>query len=228
MELDQMLHAVRSGELSANVFFSKTETRWVKMAAYLMKRWKAPYWFELEELAQECRYWGFKYIEKYDASKDINEKGIWNYVATNAIDKGKKRLHQVRGVNLHRNADKQPSVRIELLDGTRHDRRERSMNRFEQHPEQSENLTTLNRSVPWNMRVYSEADIDSMMNYEAAIAACDNSIERMVIRIIQETECIGAATAHVSKVRGITTRRARAIVAQATKKVEKRIAARAA
>lgn len=212
-DFDLMLHAVRSGEMTINAFFAETALVWTMIAKHLMKRWRAPAWFDVEELAQECRLESLAFIKKYDEAKDVHKKGFWYYVRYNAMDKGKKRLHQVRGVNLHREADKQKTV-IREVNGFYGD---------------YEMMTTRVKALASDRHISDLKQLDSMIAFDAAIAACDTEIERQVIRIMADTESISKATSHVlSNVRGITQRRARFIVARTTTKVRDRVAAKAA
>jgi len=213
MNFDLMLHAVRSGEMTIDAFFIETDQIWTNIAKHLMKRWRAPDWFDVEELAQECRIESLAFIKKYDEAKDVHKKGFWYYVRYNAMDKGKKRLHQIRGVNLHREADKQKTV-IREVNGFSGD--------FAM-------VHTRIKAIVSERHVSDLAQLDSMIAFNAAIAACDTEIERQVIRIMADTESISKATSHVlSNVRGITQRRARFIVARTTIKVRDRVAAKAA
>ena len=86
-------------------FWTDTTAHWQGLASMLMRRWRAPAWVEREEIEQELMLGAWVAMTKYEPEKDIKRGGPAAFIVWNAVDKAKKKLHKLRGANLHGNAD---------------------------------------------------------------------------------------------------------------------------
>ena len=98
----------RNGRITEGQFFHATRRDWEQMARYLMKRWKAPTWYEAEEVEQELKLAAWKAVWKYEGPSNPPDL-LARYVIWNALDGAKKKLHKARGAILHGNADSSAS-----------------------------------------------------------------------------------------------------------------------
>lgn len=102
----QMLALIRDGRMTPDAFFKKTRSHWAGAAAYLMRRWRAPSWLEIDELIQELMLGAWLAIWRYEEGRG---KTIQEFVDWNAIDFAKKKFHKARGAGLHGSPDRRLS-----------------------------------------------------------------------------------------------------------------------
>lgn len=130
------------GRITLAQFFRLTRMGITRMAASLLKRWRAPPNVALEDMAQEIRVgciWAFK---KYDPHRP-GAADIGDYIFWNSCDKAKKWLHKQRGVILHGNPDGRKS-RYALLFVDIAERRSKSA----ESPVEIENVVEALRDQP--------------------------------------------------------------------------------
>lgn len=104
-QFSAMAGAVVQGNVRPEVFFQKTMRVWSRLAAYLLRRWAAPYWYTLQDVTQDVLLGAWRAIGRFDPTRS---ESAAKYLEFNAIDYAKKRLHKVRGANLSGNADSEP------------------------------------------------------------------------------------------------------------------------
>lgn len=107
-KFDESAGAFRDGRMTATEFFRDTHSTWERMARYLLRRWRAPAWVDLEELVQELQIGAIQSLWCYSACL-ARGRTLAEYVEWNAIDYAKKKLHAMRGANRSGNADANPS-----------------------------------------------------------------------------------------------------------------------
>ncbi len=106
--VEAWLRAYFDGRIKFDVFALKTKDQWARLAAKLHRRWKAS-GVDQEDLAQELLIAGSFLVYKWDPTKvDKHGKpvGLWRFVRYNAMDWGKKWLHEQRSA--YRRDDKSP------------------------------------------------------------------------------------------------------------------------
>jgi hypothetical protein len=213
-DLGALLQAVRDGRMELNAFFVQTREVWLRMAKHLMRRWQPPSWYEAEELAADIQLEAWRFIWKYDQDQAKGKSLLW-YVEWNAMDKGKKRLHKVRGANLHRDPDNQKTERREYLYS--------GWNSVEEGAGRRDWAES--QPGKWPAPDDEAADREAVAR---AIAACDTEVERQVIQILAECRDLRSTATRVLAVRGGTQRQACALVARTAYKVGARVAREAA
>lgn len=112
MKIDDALEAFRDGRITATEFFRSTSPVWERIAKYLLRRWRAPSWVDVEEIVQELYIGATQSVWQYSEHL-ARGTTLAQYVEWNAIDYAKKKLHAMRGAKRSGNADRNPS-RFEL------------------------------------------------------------------------------------------------------------------
>lgn len=80
-------------EQSFDEFLRENEKHFERMAAYILKRWKAPNDVSIADVAQELRIAAWIYARRYQPDRG---KTPAQYVSWNAINKAKKYVHRQR------------------------------------------------------------------------------------------------------------------------------------
>jgi DNA-directed RNA polymerase specialized sigma24 family protein len=108
MRFEDAIRLLHDGRINFNEFYRETKPSWERLARYLLRRWKAPKWVEVEEIVQELIIGAWNAVWCYS---EFLARGVplANYVQWNAVDKAKKSLHKMRGAKLSGNADANPS-----------------------------------------------------------------------------------------------------------------------
>ena len=103
-----MLTRTRAGEIDFGDFVAGTRAEFRGMALHLMRKWKSPEWFIVDDVEQELYLGAWKYLWKYDAR---NPQGVTfvRYIVYNAMACAKRELHKARGVPVHGSPDKKRS-----------------------------------------------------------------------------------------------------------------------
>lgn len=100
--MEAELHALRRGDLKFAEFVNLTRGEWMKMAAYLLRRWKAPASVAAEDLVQEMLLQTWEDRDRWDGRGSIQ-----GYMKQRAYRRAKRHLHRHRQVPLN-NGDRQP------------------------------------------------------------------------------------------------------------------------
>jgi DNA-directed RNA polymerase specialized sigma24 family protein len=106
--IDDYFTALRTGTIDAQTFFQGTDSLWLRLSRYLLRRFKSPVWVTEDELAQDLRMGAWKAVWDYEETMS-NGRSLARYAEWHAVDKAKKRLHKYRGAKLSGNADANPS-----------------------------------------------------------------------------------------------------------------------
>lgn len=106
--LETMLTRVRAGTIDFGEFVASTRTEFRGMALHLLRKWKAPEWFIVDDVEQELYLGAWNYVWKYDPT---NAQGVTfaRYIVYNAMACAKRELHKARGVTVHGSPDKKRS-----------------------------------------------------------------------------------------------------------------------
>ena len=104
--LERMLARTRAGEIDFAQFVSGTRTEFHAMACYLMRRWKTPEWFTVEDVEQELYLEAWRFIWKFDPTLGVS---FSRYIIWNAMAAAKREMHRARGVSTHGSPDKRAS-----------------------------------------------------------------------------------------------------------------------
>lgn len=167
--LDSDLESLRDGRMPSGRFYANTHALWERIARSLLRRWSAPKWVTIEDLAQELRLgaWDavWRYEPAYAAGGTIGRFVIWN-----AIDHAKKKLHKMRGAKLSGDADRNPSrfeTPLSTMSATA-------------TTEWLEGLLTVG---PTQHALYEQHEAE-----ERAQRVCINDVERSALRAFAETE----------------------------------------
>lgn len=110
--LQDMLVLVFNKEIDFGTFVTKTRSEFLKLAVSLMRRWRSPEWFTVDDVQQELIFGAWKYVWKYDV-KRAKGKSIGWFVVFNACAHAKTQLHKARGVTISGSPDRKVS-RFEL------------------------------------------------------------------------------------------------------------------
>jgi DNA-directed RNA polymerase specialized sigma24 family protein len=159
----------RNGRITEGQFFHATKKDWEHMARYLLKRWKAPTWYEADEVEQELKLAAWKHVWKYEGPENPPEL-LAKYVIWNALDGAKKKLHKARGAILHGNADS-------------------SLSRFE----------TPTDFLDWgdlapSVQATQLEDLEAAVRLATARSHCRNTTERIVLdALVDAGDIVGAA-----------------------------------
>jgi DNA-directed RNA polymerase specialized sigma24 family protein len=172
---EDLVTAFHDGRITGDQFFRDTYQTWMRIARYLHRRWPLPAWVTDEELVQELMIGAFESIWRYSEHR-AQGTTVARYVEWNAIDAAKKKLHKMRGANLHGNRDSNPS-RFEI-----------SVSAFgDVTPEWIDGL--LVQEAEQHMR------LEQARAEARALAACETECERYTVRALAETEdLVEAAT----------------------------------
>lgn len=183
MKKDDFSNAVRemrAGHITSGEFYKRTYSAWVHMGKYLFRRWRAPVWLEIDEIVQELATEGWESVWNYDPDRDAKGKGLVWYVRWNAINKAKQRLHKARGVNMHREADKQRTPKVELGLSLCSHRRGADMpmaNSFDTLAHAQNRVEATQEEDIAREEIAKEA-------VERALMSCVSEFERYVVRIL--------------------------------------------
>jgi hypothetical protein len=106
--LEERARALRAGTITADEFLRATAQRWRMMARAAFRRWgrKLPDWVELADLEQEAMMLALDKVAQWDASRG---SGIAGYVVWSTTMRLNRKIHGMRGANIHGNAGKNPS-----------------------------------------------------------------------------------------------------------------------
>ena len=105
MTFDEAVLSVRDGRMTFDEFARVTHPRWLSLALYIMRRWHLPPAVEPADVVQELLLGAWRAVWKYEPHFGGTAS---RYVVWNAVDKAKKRVHRMRGANLHGNPDGAP------------------------------------------------------------------------------------------------------------------------
>lgn len=106
--LEKMLVLVRDKQIDFRTFVTNTKTEFLKLAASLLRRWRSPEWFTVDDVQQELMFGAWKYIWKYDAKRAKGKTIAW-FVVFNAMAHAKTQLHKARGVTISGSPDRKIS-----------------------------------------------------------------------------------------------------------------------
>lgn len=103
--MDTDLEACRSGAITFAELSRRTHPHWLRLAAYLLRKWRAPTWVADEtDLVQEMLAAAWIALREWDPERGVP---LRSYVIFNSVDKAKKFLHTQR--KALRRDDKAPS-----------------------------------------------------------------------------------------------------------------------
>lgn len=108
MIFNEAIALLHDGRLDFTAFYRETLPSWERLARYLLRRWKAPAWVELDEVVQDLVLGAWESVWCYSEPL-ANGRPLHDFVQWNAVDKAKKKLHKMRGAKLSGNADSNPS-----------------------------------------------------------------------------------------------------------------------
>lgn len=106
--LEQMLVLVRDKRIDFSTFVRNTRTEFLKLASSLLRRWRAPEWFTVDDVQQELLFGAWRYIWKYNPRKAKGKSIAW-FVVFNAMAYAKTKLHKARGVTISGSPDRKHS-----------------------------------------------------------------------------------------------------------------------
>lgn len=109
-EFDDALWELYEGKATADAFFLRTRIHWRRLAHHILKRWRPPSWFGLEEVEQELMLGAWAFVWKFEDDRNVGNtprQRLSRYVVYNAYDKAKKQLHKAR--NAKKRDDSAPS-----------------------------------------------------------------------------------------------------------------------
>lgn len=104
--LEDMLSAVKAGEIDFNEFVSSTRREFRAMAAHLMRRWSSPEWFTPDDLEQELYLGAWDYVWRFEP---LYGTTLVRFVVYNAMSQAKRELHLARGVTISGSPDRKKS-----------------------------------------------------------------------------------------------------------------------
>src|ERR1700676_3294716 len=106
MSFEMQLYDLLNGHITSDKFFRETAEIWLRMAKHLLRRWKSPAWVDEEEIKQELMIGAWRCVWNFEPTHGVT---LTRYVAWNAMDYAKKKLHRMRGAKLSGSADRNPS-----------------------------------------------------------------------------------------------------------------------
>ncbi len=164
---DEQLVALREGYLTPQQFFAQTRVVWQRLAAYLLRRWRAPASYTQEDVVQELMFAAYEFVWRYDPQL-AKGRTIGRYVEWNALDKAKKELHRARGCKLSGDPDKNPS-RIAI-----------PLSAFEVEPQGGDLWETIHSA--------QDAQIERLQAVQAAQRRFSSERERLAVQVLAENE----------------------------------------
>ena len=102
--LHNHLDSLHAGEISFNVFVSRTNGSWNNLSAFIYNRWSLPASVGQEDIKQEMLLAAYKAVSAWDSSRDVTLK---NFVIWHAITAAKKFMNSQRAAL--RRDDRSPS-----------------------------------------------------------------------------------------------------------------------
>lgn len=176
---DQAFDALVAGEMPFDRFAEVTSKHWNRISSWLFKRYELPTWVDEEDVRQDLLIAAWWATNRFDPERGVSFKG---YLVFNSIDKAKKRLHKVRGANLHR-ADRARS------------RIERPFSAFE--VKGSKDLSRRDAGENSIEQVPVEPDHDERVERREKLArartVCGTVQELLTLRALYETDSLVAA-----------------------------------
>jgi len=109
--VDEMLHAVRAGEMTFDAFARTTMQRWNHLAARLLSRWRHPPTVTQEDMLQEILLGIWRAATRRGAKGWDPKRGtaLKTWVLYSACTEAKRWLHKQRGASIHGHAGGNPS-----------------------------------------------------------------------------------------------------------------------
>lgn len=167
---------LHDGQISFTDFERATRDRWSSLAQYIARRWKLPCWASIEDVEQELLLGAWNAVWKFDPARATGTIG--QYVVWNAVDHAKKKVHRMRGAEVHRNADSNPG------------RPEKPFAAWGDKAEQKAEVML--RTEAGQEDAFEQAE-QSMLALRRARVACQNRVELQSIDAIAEKGDVYAA-----------------------------------
>jgi DNA-directed RNA polymerase specialized sigma24 family protein len=207
MTFESQLQDLLNGHITADKFFRDTAEIWKRMAKHLLRRWSSPAWVDVEEISQELMIGAWRCIWNFEPTFGTT---LTRYVAWNAMDYAKKKLHRMRGAKLSGSADRNPS------------RYEIPFTAFDVTFEWLEGKLTTDGE--------QQDTIEQKENLQHALHACETQAERTIIQALHVTGSIEKAAELIDSERDMrfecmftSSEQAPYIVAEAAMAVAERI-----
>lgn len=168
--LGKHLSLAYDGRITFEQLARATQRDFERMAVYLLRRWAAPAWYVLEDVAQELLLGAWQTMWSWSAAMGPSLK---SFVVFGAMSRAKRELHRARGAKLSGSPDRNPG-RFELPFAA-----------LVREGEEYDDRQILDRLA-------TEADAESILiereeaaeGVRAAVAACETDVERAVILAI--------------------------------------------
>lgn len=167
--LGKHLALAYDGRITFDALARATRRDFERMAAYLLRRWTAPAWYVLEDVAQELLLGAW--LTMWDWSEAMG--GLKRFVVFGAMCRAKRELHRARGAKLSGSPDRNPS-RIEY-----------PLSSYGEEGD-GEAMADALLAVEADAEAFLIAREDAVEGVRAAIDACDTEVERAVILAIAE------------------------------------------
>lgn len=95
------------GRCTFEEFVCETLPRWRTLAKRILRRWRAPASFGVEDAVQEMLFAAARFAWLWDSRRGVTRV---RFVEWNCVNEAKYALHSARGVSLHGNPDRERSV----------------------------------------------------------------------------------------------------------------------
>lgn len=174
--LERQLARVRDGEIDFGQFVPATRREFRAMALYLLRRWRSPDWFTVEDVEQELYVEAWRHVWKFDPSRGVS---FTKYITWNVMGAAKRELHRARGAGLHGSPDRRPS------------RFESNLSSFGDDGEGDALLVGL--AEPAHAEDAAIAAQECRRAATSALAACASPSERYVVLAIREAGTVDGA-----------------------------------
>lgn len=177
--LEEMLVLVYDKRIDFGTFVMRTKTEFLKLAAGLMRRWRAPEWHNIEDVQQDLLFGAWKHVWKFDVKKAKGKSISW-FVVFNACAYAKTQLHKARGVTISGSPDRKIS-RIET-----------PLSFFGVDGEGAALLDSILAETPRAEEALIE-EKDRRLAVTRALKACETPRERYAVLAIRESGSLDAA-----------------------------------
>ena len=162
---------LREGRVTFNEFERATRPRWEALAGWLMRRWRLPGWVEQRDIVQDLLLGAWRAVWTFEP--DRGSMPIERYVRVEAVNQAQKRIHKLRGANLH-------TYRGGHIDLP-----------FGQMSEEAEAAMEAMTAVP----APQEGDVAWAESTARASRACESMAELLVVQALARTESLRGGAA---------------------------------